>query len=87
MYKQFKSLNVEILFDDRSQSAGVKFADADLIGIPTRIIVSPKTLEKDCLEILLRKSGKNGYIPISSVMEGTISAALAAINSTEGKTL
>ena len=38
--------NIEVLYDDRDVSVGVKFADADLIGIPKQMIVSEKTLRK-----------------------------------------
>lgn len=41
---------IEVLWDDRDVSPGVKFADADLIGIPVRLVVSPKTLDKKCYE-------------------------------------
>lgn len=47
IYKKLNERGIEILFDDREDvSAGVKFADADLIGIPVRLVVSPKTGEK-----------------------------------------
>jgi prolyl-tRNA synthetase len=47
IYRKLKEKEIEVLFDDREDvSAGVKFADADLIGIPVRLIVSPKTGDK-----------------------------------------
>lgn len=45
LYKKLEALGVEVLFDDRDTSAGAKLADADLIGIPHRIVVSAKSLE------------------------------------------
>ena len=45
LYKKLEALGIEVLFDDRDTSAGAKLADADLIGIPHRIVVSAKSLE------------------------------------------
>lgn len=46
IYQQLKELGIEILFDDRNLSAGAKFADADLLGLPYRLVVSNKTADK-----------------------------------------
>jgi len=55
IYENLQKQGVEVLYDDRSDvRAGEKFADSDLIGIPKRIIVSPKTLEKNSVEIKMR---------------------------------
>lgn len=43
LYKKLTEAGIEVLYDDRDVSAGQKFADADLIGIPVRLVVSPKT--------------------------------------------
>jgi prolyl-tRNA synthetase len=50
IYKDLEKKGIEVLFDDRKESAGKKFKDADLIGIPIRIVVSEKTLDKDSVE-------------------------------------
>jgi prolyl-tRNA synthetase len=47
----------EVLYDDRNESAGVKFKDSDLLGLPIRLVVSQKLLAKNEVEIKLRKSG------------------------------
>ncbi|OGZ33673.1 MAG: hypothetical protein A2Y98_01935 [Candidatus Portnoybacteria bacterium RBG_19FT_COMBO_36_7] len=54
LYKKLIEAGAEVLYDDRDASPGEKFADADLVGIPNRIIVSEKTLEKDSLEVKKR---------------------------------
>jgi len=60
----------EVFYDDMSEkSAGEKFADADLIGIPLRIVVSEKTLEKDSVEIKKRDSSKPELIKILNLKE------------------
>ena len=48
----------DILIDDRQDSAGVKFNDADLLGIPLRVILGPKNLKNGKAEIKLRKTGE-----------------------------
>ena len=58
LYADFQKAGVEVLYDDRDMSAGAKLGDADLIGIPTRIVVSEKTLEKDSVEIKDRATGE-----------------------------
>ena len=57
LYKDISKLGVPVLYDDRDLHAGEKFADADLIGIPVRIIVGKKTLESGKLELVARGSG------------------------------
>lgn len=70
LYNQLKSENIEVLFDDRENiSAGEKFADADLIGCPTRIVVSKKTLEKDSVEIKKRNSEKTELVKIQNLLK------------------
>lgn len=54
IYKELTETGFEVLLDDREASAGEKFADADLIGIPWRVVISKKTLEKDSVEIQKR---------------------------------
>ncbi len=51
------SRNYDVLFDDRNESPGVKFKDADLLGIPVRIVVSQKLLQEGKVEIKVRKDG------------------------------
>lgn len=58
LYGELKAAGVDVLLDDRKERAGVKFKDADLIGYPMRITVSPKSLEEDAVEIKLRHNGQ-----------------------------
>jgi len=57
VYKALLSAKHEVLYDDREESAGVKFADADLIGVPWRIAVSSRTLAQDSVEVKGRAEG------------------------------
>lgn len=58
LYEKLVQSGVEVLYDDRDLRPGEKFADSDLIGIPTRIVVSEKTLKEGKYEVKDRKSGK-----------------------------
>jgi prolyl-tRNA synthetase len=71
---------VEVLYDDRDESAGVKFADADLIGIPLRATVSKRTLKEDKVELKSRDASEAELIQRSSAAErisGAVRRALA----------
>ena len=59
IYKQLKDLRIDVLLDDRDERVGVKFKDADLIGIPFRITISKKTLVDDVVEFKERKDDRS----------------------------
>lgn len=70
LYKEMLAAGVEVLFDDRfTLRAGEKFADADLIGIPTRLVISKKTLEQQSVEVKPRSSSDASLIPLDSVLK------------------
>ena len=54
LYVQLQEQGVEVMYDDRVVSAGVQFADADLLGVPLRIIVSPRNNKENCCELVSR---------------------------------
>jgi prolyl-tRNA synthetase len=56
--KDLEGAGFDVLYDDREERAGVKFNDADLIGIPIQVIVSERNLKEGKLEVKIRKSGK-----------------------------
>jgi len=58
---------VEVLLDDREERAGVKFKDADLIGIPFRITIGPKRLSAGEVELRLRKGGELRVVPLGEI--------------------
>jgi prolyl-tRNA synthetase len=70
LYADLLSQGVEVILDDRDERAGVKFKDADLIGIPLRVTIGPKNLAAGKVEIKGRRSGE---INILSVEEAKIS--------------
>jgi prolyl-tRNA synthetase len=57
----------EVLFDDRDESAGVKLKDADLLGVPIRLVISPKLLKAGNLEVKVRKTGEVLICPHDAV--------------------
>ncbi len=58
LYKDLSEAGIEVLMDDRDERAGVKFKDADLIGIPLRVTLGEKNLKKGWVEIKKRKTGE-----------------------------
>lgn len=65
LYAELEKRGVEVLMDDRAQSAGFKFADCDLMGIPLRLVVSPRAIERDEAEIKIRSTGETITCPYS----------------------
>lgn len=58
IYEELEKAGIEVLFDDRKETAGVKFADADLIGIPIRITLGNRSFKEGKVEVKYRKSGE-----------------------------
>lgn len=68
LYKTLLDKDAEVLYDDRVEaSPGEKLADSDLLGIPKRIIISPKTLEKGSVEVKMRAEKEAKLIEISKI--------------------
>ena len=64
IYEKLLKEGIEVLFDDRDKGAGEKFADADLIGVPFRVVVSGKTLKEDSVEIKKRNKEESNLVKI-----------------------
>jgi prolyl-tRNA synthetase len=81
IYQQLAEAGVEVLLDDRDERPGFKFKDADLIGIPLRIVVGSKNLAEGKVELKERKSGEVTLIPIADAVQKVktvVAEALAA---------
>jgi prolyl-tRNA synthetase len=61
--------HLSVLIDDRDDSAGIKFKDADLLGVPLRITVSPRALDKGGVEVRPRRTGEVEVLPIDAIAE------------------
>jgi len=69
LYAGLETEGLEVLFDDRKESPGVKFNDADLLGIPIRVTISPRTLETNSVEIKWRSEKESELVPLEGVAE------------------
>lgn len=69
LYAELEAQGLEVLFDDRLETAGVKFNDADLIGIPFRITISPRTVEANNIEFKRRTEKKAQILPQAGIVE------------------
>jgi len=67
LYAELEAEGLEVLFDDRAESPGVKFNDADLLGIPIRVTISPRTLESNSVEIKRRSEKETRLWPLEGI--------------------
>jgi prolyl-tRNA synthetase len=65
LYQELQQEGIEVLLDDRDERPGVKFKDGDLVGIPLRVTIGTKGLEKGCIELRWRHDGKTDEIPVA----------------------
>ncbi len=79
IYKELVDNNIDCLLDDRPDRAGVKFNDADLIGIPVRVVVGDKSLQQGKIEIRARAEEKSELVDLKGVIE-SVKAKLAEMN-------
>lgn len=69
LYDAMEKSGLEVLYDDREESAGVKLADADLIGVPVRVLISKKSLESGGVEVSRRADGKAEVVPVDKLAD------------------
>ncbi|TAN33406.1 prolyl-tRNA synthetase [Patescibacteria group bacterium] len=67
LYADLLKKDTEVLYDDRDASPGAKLADADLLGIPTRLVISKKTLEKNSVEVKKRNEKEAKLVALSVI--------------------
>jgi prolyl-tRNA synthetase len=75
---------VEVLYDDRSERAGVKFNDADLMGMPLRVTISRRTVANETAELKLRLSADSDRVPLETAVDEVVSR-LAALGWADAK--
>ena len=68
IYQELKADGIEVMIDDRDERAGVKFADADLMGIPTHVIVGKRGIEQNKLEVTSRRTGETIEVEIDEIV-------------------
>lgn len=68
LYTELERAGVEVLYDDRDTSPGKKLGDADLLGVPTRVVMSEKSLAAGGVEVTSRGTGKSEIIPLEALV-------------------
>ncbi len=74
IYFELTEAGIEVLYDDRDERAGVKFNDADLIGLPVRLTVGGRGLERGVVELRNRRTGQVQEVPVDQVVQGVRAA-------------
>jgi prolyl-tRNA synthetase len=69
LYAGLNAAGIEVLYDDRAESAGVKFNDADLIGLPIRAVVSKRSLKNGGIELKLRSQKESRIVPLEDAVQ------------------
>jgi prolyl-tRNA synthetase len=80
LYDDLIAAGIEVLYDDRVETAGVKFNDADLIGLPLRAVVSRRSLKNGGIELKLRSQKESRIVPLAEavpVIQGEIRRGMA----------
>jgi prolyl-tRNA synthetase len=78
LYRDLAAAGIDVLLDDRDERPGVKFNDAELVGIPYRITVGPRGLAAGEVEFTVRRSGQTETLPLGSVVARTVDEVTAA---------
>ena len=68
LYADLSAVGVEVLYDDRTETAGVKFNDADLLGLPLRAVVSKRSLKNGGIELKLRSQKESRIVPLEEAV-------------------
>ncbi|MBA3389262.1 MAG: proline--tRNA ligase [Rubrobacteraceae bacterium] len=68
LYEELRAAGIEVLYDDRSDSLGTKFKDADLIGVPVRLTLTNRSLENGGVETKLRRDEESEIVPVEQVV-------------------
>jgi prolyl-tRNA synthetase len=76
IYHLLQEAKVDVLYDDRNETPGVKFADMDLIGLPYQWIIGPKSLASDTIEVKQRSSGRTISISFNQALDLAFSRSL-----------
>ncbi|MBR5145833.1 MAG: proline--tRNA ligase, partial [Clostridia bacterium] len=69
LYNALTSKGIEIIYDDRSVSAGVMFSDADLLGVPLRVVVSPRNIKQNIVEVVSRDKSFSQNVAMESALD------------------
>ena len=76
LYDELRAAGVDVLLDDRDGRPGVKFADAELVGIPLRVAIGPRGLDNGQLEFTVRSNGEKVDVPIDEVVARVVDSVV-----------
>ncbi len=79
LYEDLRAAGLDVLFDDRDESPGVKFNDADLIGLPIRLTVSERSLQAGGVEFKLRREADRSIVAQADAVRATVDAVGALL--------
>ena len=68
LYKKMQEAGIEVLYDDRIVSAGVKLTDSELMGMPIRVVISPKTMANGTAEVTMRETSETNFISLQNLL-------------------
>jgi len=66
---QLEAAGLEVIWDDRNERAGVKFNDADLLGVPIQVVVSERNLKEGSVEVKVRSTGEKKQFKVKSAVQ------------------
>ncbi len=68
LYRALGAKGIDVLYDDRDDRAGVKFKDADLIGLPIRVTLGERALKSGGAEVKVRRTGESRIVPLAELV-------------------
>jgi prolyl-tRNA synthetase len=68
LYNQFRNAGIDVLYDDRDERAGAKFADMDLVGLPWQVLVGPRGVKNGVVELKNRATGAVEEVPLDGIV-------------------
>ncbi len=80
LYNDLLAKGIEVIYDDRKASNGVMFSDADLLGVPYRVIVSPRNLEENAVEVVTRDKSLQEKVGLENAADTIAEMVRKAIN-------
>ena len=72
MYQKLTDAGVDVIYDDRDVRPGAMFSDADLIGAPIRVVVSPRNLKESCIELATRDKSYKEMVPVEEAFDAVL---------------
>ncbi|HXZ85162.1 MAG TPA: YbaK/EbsC family protein, partial [Myxococcota bacterium] len=84
LYAELGAAGFAVLLDDRDERPGVKFKDADLVGIPFRVVFGPRALAKGCVEFVVRAGGETCELPLGEV-RAELARRLGLVTAPDGR--